>query len=95
MESPKFPREEGFRYFLHTLGRRYANPYPAGEEDHALYAAGWRQAALICGQAHLARMESGSLAGTAPGASPSPAGMPGSGVLPAAYAAQGALHAAG
>lgn len=66
MESPKFPREEGFRYFLHTTGRRYANPYPHGEADHALFEAGWRQAALICGQAHLAEMSLGIVAENLP-----------------------------
>lgn len=66
MDSPKFPREEGFRYFLHTLGRRYANPYPASEADHALFEAGWRQAALICGQAHLAQMALGDVVGDLP-----------------------------
>lgn len=57
-----FPREEGFRYFLHTLGRRYANPYPVGHEGHDLFEAGWRQAALVCGQEHLARMPLGEVA---------------------------------
>lgn len=60
------PREEGFRYFLHTLGRRFANPYPRGHEGHALFEAGWRQAARVCGQLHLADLPLGEVAENLP-----------------------------
>ena len=80
------PREEGFRYFLHTLGRRFANPYPRGHEGHDLFEAGWRQAARVCGQAHLADLPLGEIAENLPVVS---RGRPSGTVLPPLPAARG------
>lgn len=66
MKPQSCPREEGFRYFLHTLGRRFANPYPRGHESHGLFEAGWRQAARVCGQGHLAELSLGDVAENLP-----------------------------
>lgn len=85
MTPPIFPREEGFRYFLHTLGRRYANPYPVGHAGHDPFEAGWRHAAHVCGQEHLARMALGDVAEDLPVANrraATPADVPGPAVEP-------------
>ncbi|HET8730001.1 MAG TPA: hypothetical protein VFM34_02695 [Moraxellaceae bacterium] len=55
-----FPREEGFRQFVRSLGRRYRNPYSASSAAHSDYASGWRDAALLCGQPHLAAQPEGA-----------------------------------
>lgn len=60
METSNFPREEGFRQFVRTLGRRYHNPYAGNEAAHADFAAGWRYAAELCGQPQLAGLPDGA-----------------------------------
>ena len=60
METSSFPREEGFRQFVRTLGRRYHNPYADQETAHTDFAAGWRDAAELCGQPQLAGLPDGA-----------------------------------
>lgn len=60
MEISMFPREEGFRQFVRSLGRRYSNPYSTTTPAHSDYANGWRDAALLCGQPHLAAQPEGA-----------------------------------
>lgn len=60
METSNYPREEGFRQFVRTLGSRYQNPYAEREAAHADFAAGWRYAAELCGQPQLAGLTEGA-----------------------------------
>lgn len=66
METSNFPREEGFRQFVRTLGRRYRNPYAHDETAHAAFAAGWRHAAELCGQPQLAGVADGATGAALP-----------------------------